>query len=149
MISRSKCHIARECGRQSLFLLFWFVNLLWKKNVVDVGENTTRSNGHVAEELVEFLVVAHSKLKVTRDNTGLLVVTCSVSCKLKDFSAQVLHDGSKVHWCTTADALGITAFLQEAVDTTDRELQTSLGRARGALALLLAASSFSFSRHCC
>ena len=132
----------------SLFLLFWLVHLLRQEHVVNVWQDTTGSDGHVAKELVELFVVADSKLKVTRHNAGLLVVACSVSGKLKNLSAQVLHDGSEVHWCTTANTLGITALLQEAVDTTHRELQTSLGRARGALAFLFAAASFSFSRQC-
>jgi hypothetical protein len=43
-------------------------------------------NGDVSEKLVEFFVGPDGKLEMTGNDTGLLVVTSSVSSKLKDFS---------------------------------------------------------------
>ena len=123
------------------------LGLLGEKHVVDVRENTASSNGDVAEELVELFVVADGQLQVTRDDASLLVVTGGVACEFEDLGAQVFQDSGEVHRGTASDALGVSSVLQETVDTADRELQTSLGRAGSALSPGLAAASFSFSRH--
>jgi hypothetical protein len=63
---------------------------------VNIGEDTTLGDGDVAKKLVQLLIVADGELKMTRDDTGLLVVTGSVSGQLEDFSRQVLKNGSEV-----------------------------------------------------
>jgi len=67
-----------------------------ERTLVNVGEDTTLGDGDVAEELVQLLIVADGELKVTRDDTGLLVVTGCVTGQLEDFGSQVLKDGSQV-----------------------------------------------------
>ena len=114
---------------------------------MDVRENTTGGDRGSAEELVELLVVADGELHVAGRDAALLVVAGGVAGELKDLSAEVLEDRGHVDRGTATDALGVAALLQVAGHTADRELQSGLGRARGALSLLLAASSFSFSRH--
>ena len=47
----------------------------------------------MSEKLVQLLIVSDSKLQVTRDDTGLLVVTSGVASKFEDFSSEVLEDG--------------------------------------------------------
>eukprot|EP00613_Pedinella_sp_CCMP2098_P013331 CAMPEP_0171764376 /NCGR_PEP_ID=MMETSP0991-20121206/49947_1 /TAXON_ID=483369 /ORGANISM="non described non described, Strain CCMP2098" /LENGTH=76 /DNA_ID=CAMNT_0012368483 /DNA_START=62 /DNA_END=288 /DNA_ORIENTATION=+ len=69
------------------------LRLLGEKHSVDVGEHTAGSDGHRAQELVEFLVVAHSELDVARDDAGLLVVASGVAGELKDLGAEVLEHG--------------------------------------------------------
>jgi hypothetical protein len=64
--------------------------------LVNVGQNTTLGDGDVAEKLVQFLIVADGQLKMTGDDTGLLVVTGGVTGQLEDFGSQVLEDGSQV-----------------------------------------------------
>lgn len=64
--------------------------------LVDVGQDTTLRDGDVAEELVQLLVVADGELEMTRDDTGLLVVTRSVASQLEDLSRQVLKDSCEV-----------------------------------------------------
>ena len=93
---------------------------------MDVGKNTTLGDGDTTEELVKLLVVADGKLDVTGDNTGLLVVTGSVTGKLKDLSSEVLKDGSKVDRGTGTDTGGELSLLQVAADTGNRELKTGL-----------------------
>jgi len=63
---------------------------------VNVGENTTLGDGDVSEKLVQLLVVAYDELKVTGDDTGLLVVTSGVTSQLEDLGSQVLKNGSEV-----------------------------------------------------
>jgi hypothetical protein len=130
------------------------------KDGVDVRENTTLGNGNTAEQLVQLLVVADSQQDVARDDAGLLVVAGSVTSQLKDLSSEVLKDGSEVNRSTSTNARSILALLQEAGDTANRELKTSLGGLRLALLAIslstaaLAAltstscrSSLSLSRH--
>ena len=112
---------------------------------MDVWKNTTLGNGDGAEKLVQFLVVSDSKLDVSWDDSGLLVVTGSVTSKLKDLSSEVLEDGSQVDRGTSTHPLGIVAFAEESVNSANGELKTSA--AGSALCLSLGLSSFSTSRH--
>ena len=93
---------------------------------VDVGENTTGGDGCAAEKSVEFLVVSDGQLNVAGDDSGLLVVLGGVSSKFEDLSGEVLKNGSEVHWGTGANSFGVAASLQEAGNTTNWELKTSL-----------------------
>ena len=54
--------------------------------LVDVGKHTTLGDGDVAKQLVQLLVIANSKLKMTRYDTGFLVVTCGISGQFEDLS---------------------------------------------------------------
>lgn len=95
------------------------------------------------------LIVADSELKVTRDDTLLLVITGGVTRKLEDLGGKVLEDSSQIDyarqasrplsatwpecirrrrtWSTGTNTLSVVALLQETVDTTDGELETGLG----------------------
>ena len=100
---------------------------MMQRTLVNVGENTTLGDGDVSEKLVQLLIVADGELKVTGDDTGLLVVARSVAGQLEDFSREVLKDGSKVDGSTGTDTLGVVALAEQTVDTTDWECETSLG----------------------
>jgi hypothetical protein len=51
--------------------------------------------------------------------------------------------------CTSANALSVVSVLKETMDKTDRELETSLGRARLALGFTCRLGfSARLSRHC-
>lgn len=101
----------------------------YERTLVDVGENTTLGDGDVAKKLVQLLIVADGKLKMTRDDTSLLVVASSVARKLENFGSEVLEDGSEVDGSAGTDTLGVVALAEETVNTTDGESETSLGRA--------------------
>jgi len=93
---------------------------------MDVGEDTTSSDSGVAEELVQLVVVADSQLDVTGNNAGLLVVLSGVASEFEDLSGEVLKNGSEVHGGTSTDALSVATSLEEAGDSADGELKTSL-----------------------
>ena len=115
---------------------------------MDVGQNTTSSDGHVAEKDVQFLVVADGQLQVSGDDACTLVVTGSIAGELKDLSAQVLEDSSKVDWSATTEAGGQVLLAHVSGHTADRELKSGACRSGGALALGAAAAlalSFSFT----
>ena len=57
---------------------------------MDVGQDTAGSDGDLAQQLAELLIVPDSQLDVAGHNPGLLVVTSSIACQLQDFSRQVL-----------------------------------------------------------
>ena len=78
---------------QALDLLFSLLaSLLWQEDTVDVGKNTTSSNGDTSQQLAQLLIIAYCQLNVARHNSSLLVVTSSVACQLKDLSCKVLQD---------------------------------------------------------
>ncbi len=112
---------------------------------MNVGEYTTAGDGDVSKKLVEFLVISDGQLKVARHDSALLVITGSVTGQLKNFSTEVLEDGTEVHWGTGTDALGIASILQVSANTTDRELQTSLGGLSLTLSVSTTTLSFSYT----
>jgi hypothetical protein len=121
------------------------LSLLGQKHSLDVGQHTTLGDGHTRQKLVQLLVVADGQLKVTGDDSRLLVVTGSVSCQLQHLSSQVLEHCRQVHGGSGANTLSIVALAQQTVDTTHGELKSGTGRA--GLALSLDFSSFTTSRH--
>ena len=54
---------------------------------MNVGKHTTLGDGDVAEKLIQLLIVANGELEMTRDDSGLLVVTCGVSSQLEDLGS--------------------------------------------------------------
>jgi hypothetical protein len=95
---------------------------------VDVGEDTALCDGDVTQELVQLLIVADGELKVTGDDTGLLVVTGGVTSQLENLSSEVLENGSQVDGGTGTDTLSIVALAEQTVDTANGEGETGLGR---------------------
>ena len=96
---------------------------------MDVWQDAAGCDGDASEQLVELLVVADGKLDVTWDDALLLVVAGGVACKLEDLGSKVLEDSGEVDWGSSADASGVAAGAEVAVDAADRELKTGLGRA--------------------
>ena len=99
--------------------------LVGEESRVDRGDDTSRGDGDVAEELVDLLVVADSELDVTGDDTLTVVLTGGVTGELDDLSSEVLEDGTEEDGCTSTDTLGVVAVAEETVDTTDGEVETS------------------------
>ncbi|KAA8587053.1 hypothetical protein FQN60_000889, partial [Etheostoma spectabile] len=64
--------------------------LLGQQDGLDVGQDTALGNGHTAKQFVQLLIVAHSQLEVTRDDTSLLVVSGGVASQLQDLSGEIL-----------------------------------------------------------
>ena len=106
--------------------LFGLVALLGQKNSLDVGQDTSLGNGHSGEKFVQFLVITDGQLQMPGDDPGLLVVTGSVTGKLEDLSGEVLKDGSKVHGGTSTNTGSKLTLLQEAANTGNWELKSSL-----------------------
>ena len=121
------------------------LSLLGQKHSLDVGQDTTLGNGDTRQELVQLLVIADGQLQVTGDDPGLLVVTGSIACQLKDLSSQVLHDGSQVHGGTSTHTLGVVALAEQTMDTAHRELES--GPVGTGLCLSLDFASFAATRH--
>jgi len=94
---------------------------------VNVWQDTTLCDCDVTQQLVQFLIVADGQLKMTGDDTGLLVVTSGVAGQLEDFSSEVLKDGCEVDGSTSTDTLSVVALSQETMDTADGESEACLG----------------------
>ena len=92
---------------------------------MDVGDHTTSGNGST-DEGVKLLVSTDGEQQVTGRDTLHLKILAGVSGKLQHLGGQVLHDGRSVDsGGGTHTLLAVHTSLQETVDTTDRELQTS------------------------
>lgn len=126
-------------------LLAGLLGLLGQKYGLDVGQYTTLGDGHSRQKFVQLLVITDGQLKMSWDDPGLLVVTGSISCQLKDLSSEVFHDSSQVDWGTSSNPLSIVSLAEMTVDTSHRELQTST--AATGLALALGFASFTTARH--
>merc|ERR1712110_1033144 len=108
--------------KDNLSLLF---GLLGEKDSLDVGEDTSLSDGDSSQKFVQLFVVTDGQLQVTGDDPGLLVVTGGVTGQFKNLSCQVFHDGSQVDGGTSTDTLSIVSLAEKTMDTTDGELESS------------------------
>ena len=114
---------------------------------MNVGQNTTGRDGHVAQQLVELFVVLDGEGEVAGHDPRLLVIPGGVSGQLQDLGAEVLEDGGEVDGGAGAHAGGVLALAEIAADAAHGELQPGLGGRAGAL--LGAATSLSLSGHGC
>jgi len=102
-------------------------------------KDTSEGDG-CADQGIEFFVSADGKLKVAGGDTLNFEILRGVSCELENFSSQVFENGGNVDGSLGSHAhfvLGVV--LQETLDTTAGELESSL--ARVALLLLSTISS--------
>ena len=107
---------------------------------VSIDETTTRSRCD------SLLVVPDGELQVPWDDTLLLVIPRSVTGELEDLGREILKDSREVDyerhcqplmsqwkkqfkltWSAGTYTLSVVAPFQETVNTTDGELETSLG----------------------
>ena len=89
---------------------------------MNVGQYTSSSNGGL-DELIELVVGTNGKQQVAGVDTLHVHILRGVTGKLQQFGSQVLEDGSAVDGGGGSNTTsGVRAFLQETVDTTDREL---------------------------
>ena len=100
--------------------------LLGDEEDVDVGQDTSGSDGGSGQESVQLLVVSDGELDVSGHDSALLVVLSGVASELEDLGGEVLEDGSEVHGGTGTDSLGVSARLEESSDSSNGELESSL-----------------------
>jgi hypothetical protein len=120
------------------------LGLFGKQDGMDIRQDTSGGNGDISQELVEFLVILDGERNVTGNDAGLFVVPGGVSSQLEDFSAEIFQDGRQVDGSSGTHAGGILALTEVTSDTTDGELQASLGARRGR-SRFVSAASLSFS----
>merc|ERR1712048_1552568 len=101
------------------------LRLLGEKYSLDVGEDTSLGDGDTAQQLVQLLVVTDGELKMSGDDSGLLVISGSITSQLKDLSCEVLHDGGHVDRGTGTHTLGVVTLAKQTVDTSNGELKSS------------------------
>ena len=101
--------------------------LLGQKNGLDVGQYTTLGDGDTGEKFVQLLIVSDGELEMTGNDPRFLVVTGGISCQLENLSCEVLHDGGQVDWGSGSYTLGIVAFAQMTMDTSNGELKSGPG----------------------
>merc|ERR1719234_724134 len=98
-----------KSGRKSktldteLGLLLSTGTLLGEQHCLDVGQDTTLSNGNPSQQLVQFFIIPYGKLKMPWDDTRLLIIPRSIACQLQDLGSQILHDSCHIHWSPSSD----------------------------------------------
>src|SRR5688572_4513547 len=120
--------------------------LLWKQDCLNVGQDTALCDRYTRQQLVQLFVVTDRKLKMTRNDSCLLVVAGSVTGQLEHFSCQVFHHGRKIDRSSGTDTFGVVALAKQTMNSANRELKT--GTTRSALRLSLHLTALSASRHC-
>ena len=134
-----------ESDERRLTFASSFLRLFGQQNSLDVGQHTTLGDGHTRQKFVQLLVVADGQLEVTRDDSRLLIVACSVACQFQDLGSQVFQHSSQVHGSASTHSLSIVSFPQQTVNTAHWELETSTGGA--GLGLSLDFATFASARH--
>ena len=114
---------------------------------MDVREDSSLSDSHLSEELVEFFVVSDRELKVSWDNSGPLVILGGVTGELEKLSGKVLEDSGEVDWSSSAESLGESAFTEIPSNPPYGELETGLGRSGGVTGLGSLGHLGAFSDH--
>ena len=62
---------------------------------MNVGEDSSLGDDNLTEQSVEFLVISDSELQVSGNDSGLLVVSSSVSSEFEDLSREVPNHESQ------------------------------------------------------
>jgi len=126
--------LTRNLSLKSLVLLLLFD--LEQESTIDMWQDTSKGDGG-ADQSVEFFIATDSELEVARGNALDFEILGGVSCQLENFSSEILEDGCDVDSGLGTNAhLVLSVVLQETLDTTARELETSLA----GVALLLLTS---------
>lgn len=98
---------------------------------MDVGDNTTASNGSL-DQSVELLVAADRQLQVARSDSLDLKVLASVTGKLEHLSGEVFQDSGRVNGGgSTNTAVSTDSTLQKSVNSSNGELKNSTKNTRG------------------
>ena len=109
---------------------------LLDERLVDVRNDTAASDRGL-DQGVELLITADGELQVARRDALDLEVLGGVASELQHLSREVLEDRGAVDGSRSSDtAIGSEAALEEAVDTTDRELEAGASRAGDGLLLV-------------
>jgi len=91
---------------------------------LDVGQDTTLSNGDTSQEIVQLLIVLNGQLQVTWNNSGPFVVWQHF-LPTQSFSSQVFHHSDRVNRGAGTNLLGIVALTKKSVDSFNWALQSS------------------------
>jgi hypothetical protein len=71
-----------------------------KLTLMNVWQDTTLCDCDVSEKFVQFLIIANGELEMTRNDTGLLIITGSIASQLENFGREVFEDGREVNGST-------------------------------------------------
>lgn len=108
----------------------WRTCFLPDQRFVNVRNDTTTGNGGL-DERVQFFVSSNSQLQVTWSNTLYLQILRRVAGQFKHFGGQIFKNGCSVYGSRCSNTtMTCSARLQVTMNTTDRELKSSAGRAR-------------------
>jgi len=95
-----------------------------------VWQNTSKGDGGT-DQGIEFFVTPDGELEMAGSDALDLEILGGVSCKLEDFGSQIFEDCSHIDGSLGPNAhLVLGIVLEETLDTTAGELETSLAGVR-------------------
>jgi len=74
---------------------------------MNVRQHSAASDGHFAQKLPQFIVIPDGQLNVAGYDSGLLVVTGSISCQLQHLGGKIFEDSGNVDGRATSNPFGI------------------------------------------
>ena len=108
-------------------LLGFLLGLLGQENSLDVGQHTSLGDGNTSQQLVQLLVIPDGQLKVTGDDSALLVVPGGVTSQLENLGGQIFQHSGHVDGSSSTNSLGVVAFTKKTVNTAHGELKSCSG----------------------
>ena len=115
-----------------------FAAFLWPEELIDLWADTTLGDLDLGEELVEFIIVADSKLNMSRGDRLLLVLVGAVTRQIEDLHREVLKCCCEEDSATDSNSCCISALFQLSVASADWEDDSSSGGSGNRLTLSLA-----------
>ena len=102
---------------------------LWlaEQEAMDIGDDATVCDHGWCENFVKFFIVANCKLKMSRGDCLLLILSTCVAGELKDFNCQVFEDGRRVDTSTNADFLCVASLSDFSGDASNGEHKVTSG----------------------
>ena len=70
---------------------------------MDIWQDTTLGDSDMTQKLVQLFIVTNGKLKVTRNDTRLLVVTSCVACQFENFGSKIFKNSGKINRSTFSE----------------------------------------------
>jgi hypothetical protein len=100
------------------------------EGLVNVRNHTTTRNGGF-DEGIQFFVTTNGQLQMPRRDTLHFEIFTGIPREFEHFGGQILQDRRGIYSCRCTNAMALMdGMFEEAMHTTDGELQTGLGGSR-------------------
>ena len=71
--------------------------LLRQQDGLDVGQDSSLSNGNTSQKFVQFLIVPDGQLQVPGNDSGFLVVSGGITSEFENLSCEIFHHSGQIN----------------------------------------------------